>query len=185
MKLAIVGIFLCVLGLAPGANSDDRRDDRGGNKGGGGRPARQMGVPVGHSHMIKNADGHEVTHAIIGDHRPLATIHNDRALIRAKVGFFPTGHVAHRWDHWHRDWGIYWRFADWHRINQVTCEAVNTSNNYLYPATGYRTDYPNAWSNDVANQVVEIALDDCYSDSQQNGSNPEDCVLIDWECRYL
>ena len=188
-KIKLLFAFAIVtLTLSQWVLANETVERKGAPRGGHG-PVRQTGVPVGHNHIITQpvheGRGGEVVHPVIGDHRPLASIHHDRNIVRVKVGFFPPGHVANRWDHWHRDWGVFWRFAEWPRINQVTCEAVNTSNNFLYPVTAYRTDYSAGWSNDVGNQLVENALDACYAESEQNGANPDDCVLIDWECRYI
>jgi hypothetical protein len=188
-------IFFAVALVASGvyvarlANADESEGHKRAQKRSGPAISHQRGTPVGHNHIITHMDenrvAHEVTHPVMSDQRPLAAIHNDRTIVHVKAGFYPTGHVEHRWDHWHRDWSIYWRFNDWGRINQVTCEAVNTSNSYLYPVTAYRVDYSSGWSNDVGNQLVENALDNCYADSEQTNANPDDCVLIDWECRYL
>src|ERR1017187_9781599 len=99
-KVLLVGLITTLtVGVAFSAQANEN-DNHKGQRGGF---APQKGTPVGHNRIIKHADGHEITHAVIGDHRPLATIHNDRTIIRVKLGFSPTGHVEHRWDHWHRD----------------------------------------------------------------------------------
>ena len=149
---------------------------------------RQHGTPVGHNRIIiHNEGGHvvEAVHPVIADHRPIRVVQNDRTIVRVRVGFYPAGHVDGRWDHWHRDWGIYWRFADWSRISEVLCEATNPDDGALYPVNGFRGDFPNVWNNEVANQLTENALDQCYSDSEARGVNPSDCTMIEWECRYI
>lgn len=182
MIVAALGVAQLAIG---GENARKPADDHRSKPAAG----RQRGTPAGHDRIITHSDSTntrvEVRHPVVTDHRPITVIHNDRTIVRVRVNVYPEGHVSGRWDHWHRDWGVYWRFADWSRIHQVTCEAVNTGNNYLYPVTGYNTDYPSAWNNEVANQLVEVAMDNCYNESTQLGANPDDCTLIDWECRYM
>ena len=183
MFIFVTIVVLFGLARVASAEGRDERNDRQKFGKPVNMPRREMGNPVGHNRIVFHGDGHEILHAVIGDHRPMTAIHNDSNIVRLRPGVFGPGHIEHRWDHWHRDWGLYWRFTTWNRISQITCEAVNTANNYLYPVTGFRSDWPTGWSNDAANVLIETAMDHCYSESEAIGANPAYCAPVEWECR--
>jgi len=124
-------------------------------------------------HNVKPA-GPALRSPVMLDRRSHSEIRRDpHVVVFNHVGWRPVGH----WDHWHRDWGVFWRVSDFREIQTVTCEAVNTQTEFLYPVTETRaTSW--YWTPDLINNVAARALDECVADGGQPGS----CALVEREC---
>jgi hypothetical protein len=111
---------------------------------------------------------------VLTDRRTHGEVRRDpHIVVFNHVGWHPVGH----WDHWYRDWGVYWRMNDWSEIQTVTCEAVDTQTEMLYPVTETRAANW-AWTTDLVNNVAGRALDECVAES----GHPETCALVEREC---
>jgi hypothetical protein len=198
---AAVGFTGCATGTTGGnrepaqargehmAGGGERAGGGGGEAFHGGDPhpeaPRTHGVPAGRTIPVRTPHG-VVDHPVIHDPRPIEHVHNDPHLVRLRRGDNPwvAVHVEGRWNHFYRtDWLANWRFGyGWDRVDTVTCEAVNTSNNELFPITGSHTDW--AWSDDTVNQILDEALDYCYATSPKDadGNMEGTCVPAEPDC---
>jgi hypothetical protein len=162
-------ILSAVLSLSQTSQAEERRE--------GGRYAepRSKGVPQhGTFHHIAPQPGKMVRVQVLSDHRSHVEIRRDPHIVAFNhVGWHPVGH----WNHWYRDWGVFWRLNDWSAVQTVTCEAVDTQTELLYPVTETRGGYW-VWSADLVNNVAARSLDECAAES----GHPESCVLVEREC---
>ena len=135
---------------------------------------RAKGVPQhGMEHHL-NVGGKVVHSPVFHENRPVAEVRRDPHVVAFNhVGWHPVGH----WDHWYRDWGVFWRISDWNVIRTVTCEAVDTRTEYLYPVSETRAEnwY---WNPTLVNNVAARALDECAAES----GDPAACALVQGEC---
>jgi hypothetical protein len=136
---------------------------------------RSKGIPQhGTWHRIGTPDGRALRSQVFHDHRSLAEVRRDPHIVMFNhAGWHPVGH----WDHWYRDWGIFWRINDWSEIQSVTCEAVDTQTELLYPVTETRAASV-AWNSLLVNNVAARALDECAAEAGQ----PDRCALVEREC---
>jgi hypothetical protein len=136
---------------------------------------RAKGVPQhGTFHNTVRPGAKPLRTPVLMDHRSHGEIIRDPHIVRFNhVGWHPVGH----WDHWYRDWGVFWRINNWQEVQTVTCESVNTQTEMLFPVTESRGDgwY---WSGDLVNNVAARALDECVAES----GSPDTCSLVEREC---
>jgi hypothetical protein len=125
-------------------------------------------------HHVRPGGGPVVHAQVYHDYRSAGEVRRDpHAVTFNHNGWHPEGH----WDHWHRDWGVFWRITDWNAIRTVTCESVNTQTGLLYPVTEVRADswY---WTSALVDNVAARSLDECAAES----GNPAYCSLVQGEC---
>jgi len=136
---------------------------------------RTKGVPqYGAWHNTKITPSKPLRTQVLLDRRSHGEIIRDPHIVRFNhMGWHPVGH----WDHWYRDWGVFWRLNDWSEIQTVTCEAVNTQTEMLFPVTEVRADSW-VWSGSLVNNVASRALDECVAESGSQDS----CALVEREC---
>jgi hypothetical protein len=136
---------------------------------------RAKGIPQhGTWHVNTQVGGKILRTPVLHDHRSLVEIRRDpHIVIFNHEGWHPRGH----WEHWYRDWGLFWRINNWPEVETVTCEAVDTQTEILYPVTEVRADAW-TWSNALVNNVAARALDECVAES----GHPDTCVLVEREC---
>lgn len=146
--------------------------------GGGHMPPepRSHGIPQhGSFHHVSTTPHGPIEHRqIFHEQRGLGDIRRDPHMVRfSHVGWAPRYH----WDHWYRDWGVFWRVSNWGDIRNVTCEAVDQATGALFPVTESRTE---AWVWDVntVNLVAARALDECAAETGDQAN----CTLVDGEC---
>lgn len=179
MSKKIIGVFSLVV-LVFAAHMSSAEELRGQKPSRGGThfvEPRSKGIPQYGTlrHIKKSGAGAKfVSSPVLLDRRSHSEIVRDpHVIVFNHVGWHPVGH----WDHWHRDWGVFWRVSDWTEIQTVTCEAVNTQTEMLYPVTETRaTSW--VWTDDLVNNVAARSLDECAAES----GNPDACALVEREC---
>jgi hypothetical protein len=137
---------------------------------------RSKGIPqYGAWHNLRKPGAAKpIRTQVLLDRRSHGEIIRDPHIVQFNhVGWHPVGH----WDHWYRDWGVFWRINDWTEIQTVTCEAVNTQTEMLYPVTETRATTWQ-WTGDLVNNVAARALDECSAES----GDPNTCALVEREC---
>jgi hypothetical protein len=167
-----LGIIPVALALAEGGRAQ-RKPARGGAE----EEPRARGI-VQHGtehHFTPPGGGGIVRTPVFHDPRGHGDIRRDPHVVR----FDHTNwHAVGHWDRWYRaDWGGYWRVTDWNAIRTVTCEAVNTQTQELFPVSETRADSW-FWNTTLVNNVAGRALDECMTE----GGNPDICVLVQAEC---
>lgn len=136
---------------------------------------RYKGIPQhGMMHTVTPKGAKPMHTQVFVDRRTHAEIRRDpHVVVFNHVGYRP----AHAWNHWYRDWGVYWRVNDWAEIRTVTCEAVNNQTEQLYPVTETRADSW-VWNSTIVNDVAGRALDECAAEA----GDPAACSLVEREC---
>jgi len=126
-------------------------------------------------HLVRQAGGPAVHTQVYHDARSIGAIRRDPNLVRFDHrGYRVVGH----WDHWNRDWGIFWRVQDWGVIRSVTCEAVDNTDGQLFPVSETRPDNGWGWDSNTVGIIADRALDECLAES----GNADHCSLVQAEC---